>query len=86
MPPYGPPSQKPRDPVAFYWFAYPEIGATHGALQCQDFRAMRDFYDCVFVLPSDDPPGDLAIRLQVSATNLPRPVNVWQNSLSLNNL
>jgi len=37
---------------------------------------MRDFYDCVFVLPSDDPPGDLAIRLQVSATNLPRPVNV----------
>jgi hypothetical protein len=74
MPLYGP--QKPRDPVAFYWFDRPRIGATHSALQCQDFRAMQDFYDCIFVLPHDDPPCDLAIHLHVSATNLPRPVNV----------
>jgi hypothetical protein len=73
--PYIPAQHPPRDPVAFYWFDRPRIGAQHSALQCHDFRAVRDYHDCLFVLPSDDLPVDLAIRLHVSATNLPRPID-----------
>jgi hypothetical protein len=67
--------QPPRDPLAFYWVDRPGIGAKHSALQCQDFRATREFRDCVFVLPPDDLPLDLVLCLHISATNLPRPVN-----------
>jgi hypothetical protein len=64
------------DPVAFYWVKRPRIGETHSALQCQDFRPMRVYHDCMFVLPSENLLVDLVIRLHVSATNLPRPINV----------
>jgi hypothetical protein len=74
--PYAPALQPPRDPVAFYWVRRPRIGETHSALQCQDFRPMRVYHDCMFVLPSEDLLVDLVIRLHVSATNLPRPINV----------
>jgi hypothetical protein len=43
---------------------------------------MREYHDCVFVLRSDDLPDCIAIRLDVSATNLPRPVNISANSSS----
>ena len=66
---------KPRDPVAFYWFERPKMLSKHSALQCQEFRATREFCDCVFVLP-DDLPAKLGLRLHVEAANLPAPVNI----------
>jgi hypothetical protein len=38
---------------------------------------MQKFRHRVFVLPCDDLPLGIAVRLHLSATNLPRPVNVW---------
>jgi hypothetical protein len=65
----------PRDPVAFYWFDRPKVGSKHSALQCQDFRAMREFRDEIFILSHErDTPIDLQLSLHVSATNLAAPV------------
>ena len=66
----------PRDPVGFYWFDRPKIGATHSALQCQDFRATRKFRDTMFVMPLDNLPATMNLRLHVSAENLPAPINI----------
>ena len=66
---------KPRDPVAFYWFKRPAIPSKHSARQCQEFRATREYHDCIFVLP-DDIPANLGLRLHVEAANLPLPVNI----------
>jgi hypothetical protein len=68
--------QKPRDPVRFYWFERPEIGSKHSALQCQDFRATRKYYDTMFVMPFDKLPATMTLRLHVSAENLSAPINV----------
>jgi hypothetical protein len=67
---------QPRDPVFFYWFDRPEHMATHSALQCQEFRATRDYHDELFVLTANCLPVELALRLHVSAANLPAPVHV----------
>ena len=69
-------TMQPRDPVAFYWFERPKIGANYSAIQCQDFRATREFHDCIFVLTSNDLPVEVGLRLHVSAANIPAPVNV----------
>jgi hypothetical protein len=69
-------AMQPRDPVAFYWFHRPEIMAKHSALQCQDFRATREYRDDIFVLTAGDLPVELGLRLHVSAANLPAPLNV----------
>ena len=67
---------QPRDPVGFYWFHRPGPSETHSALQCQDFRATREFRDEIFVLPMRELPVELRLRLHVSAANLPAPVNL----------
>lgn len=69
---------RPRDPVAFYWFQRPEFRGKHSARQCQEFRATREFSDCIFVVP-DEVPTKLGLRLHVEAANLPSPVNVAAN-------
>ncbi len=69
-------AMEPRDPVGFYWFHRPGPGETHSALQCQDFRATREFRDEIFVLPTGELPVELRLRLHVSAANLPVPVNL----------
>jgi hypothetical protein len=69
-------TMQPRDPVAFYWFERPKIGARHSALQCQDFRATREFSNCIFVLISDGLPVEVGLRMHVSAANMRAPVNV----------
>lgn len=69
-------AMKPRDPVAFYWFRRPEIGAKHSALQCQDFRATREWRDRIFVLPAGNLPAQVGLRLHVSAANLRAPITV----------
>jgi hypothetical protein len=68
--------QAPRDTVRFYWFDRPKIGAKHSALQCQDFRATRKYCDTIFVMPFDNLPATMSLRLHVSAENLPAPINV----------
>ncbi|MEH2563335.1 PIN domain-containing protein [Bradyrhizobium sp. AZCC 2289] len=69
-------AMKPRDPVAFYWFERPEIGAKHSALQCEQFRATREYYDTIFVLALDELPAQFDLHLHVEAANLPAPVDI----------
>jgi hypothetical protein len=69
-------TMQPRDPVAFYWFDRPKVVAKHSALQCQDFRATREYRDDIYILTNHGPPVELRLRLHVSAANLPAPVNV----------
>jgi hypothetical protein len=69
-------AMKPRDPVAFYWFERPEIGAKHSALQCEQFRATREYCGSIFVLPHDDLPAHFGLRLHVEAANLSAPVDI----------
>jgi hypothetical protein len=71
----------PRDPVAFYWFQRPEFRAKHSALQCQEFRATREYRDSIFVLAFGELPAKLGLRLHISAANLPAPVNISANVL-----
>lgn len=69
-------AMQPRDPVGFYWFHRPGPNEIHSALQCQDFRATREFRDEIFVLPKRELPAELRLRLHISAANLPAPVNL----------
>jgi hypothetical protein len=66
----------PRDPVGFYWFERPKLVSAHSASQCQEFRATRHYSDSIFVLPLDELPTELGLRLHISAGNLPSPVNI----------
>jgi hypothetical protein len=67
---------RPRDPIAFYWIIRPRLGATHSALQCQEFRATRRFEDEIFVMREGRSPRTVDLRLNVSATNLPAPIEL----------
>lgn len=67
---------RPRDPVAFHWFKRPRLGATHGAMQCEQFRATRRFGDTIFILADGDAPRTIDLGLNISAANLPAPVRI----------
>lgn len=71
-----PANDPPRDPVVFYWFERPELGKTHSACQCQEFRPTREFADSILVLVPEELPTEFILRLHVEAGNLPAPVNV----------
>jgi hypothetical protein len=66
----------PRDPVGFYWFDRPANFAKHSALQCEEFRATREFRDSIFVSLLEEPHAELHLRLHISAANLPQPIYV----------
>lgn len=67
---------RPRDPVAFHWFKRPRLGATHGAMQCEQFRATRRFGSSVFIRRDDGLARPIDLSLDISAANLPAPVRV----------
>jgi hypothetical protein len=64
-------SMQPRDPVLFYWYERPESPAKHSALQCEEFRATREYSDSIFVLPFSTVPAMFDLRMHISAANLP---------------
>ena len=67
---------KPRDPTQFIWFDRPTYGSKKSALQCEDFRATREFKDEVLLWIENDTPFSGELSLQISATNLPAPITV----------
>jgi PIN domain len=67
---------RPRDPVAFYWFNRPNLISDHSALQCQEFRATKELNDQIFIMALDEPPAEYGLRLHISATNLPSPLEI----------
>jgi hypothetical protein len=69
-------AREPRDPIAFYWFKRPAIGAKHSALQCEQFRATREYCDSIFVFSTVGLPAQFGLRLHVEAANLPAPVDI----------
>jgi hypothetical protein len=66
----------PRDSTAFYWFDRPTWDSKHSALQCEDFRPTRTYKSSVWINVPGDLPFSGELLLDVSATNLRKPVSV----------
>jgi len=67
---------RPRDPIAFHWYKRPGLGMVHGAMQCEQFRATRRFFDSIFILKNDQSSNVIDLQLGVSAANLPAPIRI----------
>lgn len=63
-----------RDPTKFYWVDRPTGFAVVSGLHCEDFRASEEFNDTVWVYLNFEPPATAALKIKVSATNLPSPI------------
>lgn len=74
----GVPLPKNRDPHGFYWREKPQDSVSECSLSCEDFRhrVESEKFQIVVQVPSDRESIDGALRVRVTAANLPDPVTV----------
>jgi rRNA-processing protein FCF1 len=69
---------EPRDPTRFYWQERPKY-STFAARQCEDFRATRREESHIRLVANLELPLSCRVRVSISATNLPAPVEATLN-------